>query len=452
MDLRIEEVSPVEKKLIVEVPWTTVATKLGDAYRDLARGVQLKGFRKGKVPRSVLERMFGKRVRAEVANQLVRESFVSATTDHKLEAVSEPRVENDPSIKKGEAFSFEATVEVKGEVKAKDYFGMSLTTKPISVEDEEIEQGLTALRREHTELLPVEDRDITSRMDVISIAIKGTVAKETIDRPNVSVDLGEPTSSPIPGLVESLIGLPCDTKDHLLEFEIPSDGVNPEVAGANAALTVSILDVRQKHVPELDDEFAKDTGRGQSVDELKQAIREEITTQKQEAAKQELRNAALKQLCTKNPIPIASSLIERAIEMQFQRFQMMLGAGAGDATKQGITDEVRDSLRPSATDRVRGQLLLDSVARIENIEVSDEEIDTYVATQAKQRGMNPGRLRADFDRHGRLEDIRYQLREDKVLDLLVERAEIREEDISPQEGSPDEEASNAPETPPEPEK
>src|SRR5262245_2691138 len=120
MQVKIEDVSPVEKKLVVEVPWRTVDSRMGDAFRELAKSVQLKGFRPGKVPRSVLEKMYGKRVRAEVAAQLVRESFVTAVTEHNLQAVSEPRVDDGLEIHAGKPFAFEAVVEVRGDIALAD--------------------------------------------------------------------------------------------------------------------------------------------------------------------------------------------------------------------------------------------------------------------------------------------------------------------------------------------
>ena len=443
MQVRIEDVSPVEKKLIVEVPWATVSDKLGVAYRDLAKGVQLKGFRKGKVPRSVLERMFGKRVRAEVASQLVRESFVNATSEHKLEAVSAPKVDEALAVQKGQAFSFEAIVEVKGDVQAENYTGMQLKKQPVEVTAEEVEQSLVRLQKEHTELMPIGDRNITSRMDVLTVAIKGAIGDQPFDRPKVSIDLGEEYSAPLPGLIDALVGIPTDAQDFSIELTIPDEYQDSQIAGKTAALSVSIVDARQKQIPELDDEFAKDTGKAENLAELRDAVRAQLETHKQEASDQELRTAALKELVQRNPIPVASSLIERAIEMQFQRFQMMLGGAEAGASSElgGLTEEIRESLRPNASERVRGQLLVDAIARSENIEVSSEEVDTYIAKQAEQRGINASRLRAEYERQDRLEDIRHQLREDKVLDLLVERAEVTVEDISLQPEKPNEEAS-----------
>jgi trigger factor len=199
MQVTIEDISPVEKKLIVSVPWMTVDSRMGDAFRELAKSVNLKGFRKGKVPRTVLERMFGKRVRAEVAGQLVRESFVTAVTEHNLQAVSEPRVDDIPEIKSGQPFSFAAVVEVRGDIAVGEWKGMQLFKRPLKLEEAAVDMALEQLRREQTELRPIEGRETLSDSDVVAVALKGTVGEHEIDRPQMVVDLGDPEREPLPG-------------------------------------------------------------------------------------------------------------------------------------------------------------------------------------------------------------------------------------------------------------
>ena len=131
MQVRIEEVSPVEKKMFVEIPWETVSQKLNDQYRELSKGVALKGFRKGKVPRPVLEQVYGQRVNAEVAYELVRESFFRANQEHNLAAVAEPRVEEAAPIKKGQPFTFAAIIEIRGEVVPHDYTGLAIERRKL---------------------------------------------------------------------------------------------------------------------------------------------------------------------------------------------------------------------------------------------------------------------------------------------------------------------------------
>jgi trigger factor len=436
MQVRIEEVSPIAKKLIVQVPWETVSSKLGEAYRDLGRNVSLKGFRKGKVPRSVLERMFGKQVRQEVAGQLVRESFITAATEHELDAVSEPHLEHELEIQRGKPLEFEAVVEVKGKPEVGEYEGFELERRRLQVADEAVDKALAALRDEHTELMPIEGRDVSASTDVIAIKLSGTLGDQELDRPQLVVDLGDKEREPLPGLAKALTGLPLSAEDHPIELEIPSDFPDESVAGKTAALTISILDARKKEVPELDDELAKDTGKAESLDELRQVLRAELEKRESRMIENEVQEAALKELVKRNQIPVAEALVERAIDSKLQRFQQMLGIQPGQGPAFG--EEMRKDLRDGAADDVRGQLLLEALAEKESLEVSDEDLDARIAEIASDQNAQPARLRAEMDRDGRLETLRFQLRQEKALDLIVSRAQVTEVDkLSAEEENPE---------------
>lgn len=437
MQVRIEDVSPVEKKLVVSVPWSTVSGKISEAYRDLAKNVNLKGFRKGKVPRTVLERMFGARVKAEVAGQLVRESFITAATEHKLDAVSEPRLDEMPDLEKGKDLSFEAIVEVKGDVVAKDYDGMQLSKRPLKVDETAVDEALEQVRREHTELMPIEERDTLSDKDVVSISCVGTVGEHEVNRPNLAVDLGDSKHQPLPGLVERLIGLKLDTADHKLEFEIPADHEEKEIAGAKVDLTISVLDAREKDVPDLDDEFAKDTGKGETLAELKSKLRAELEEAQRDQIAAELRSAALEELVKRNQIPVAKSLIDRVVHNKFHRLQHMLGIHDPHHEHAGFTDDLKEKLAEGADDEVRGQLLIEAVAEQEKIEVTDADLDDRIAKMAELRGgaVKPAKLRAEMDRSGQLDSLRFQVRNDKTLDLLVSKASVVEKEPEPESAS-----------------
>jgi trigger factor len=429
MQVKIEDVSPVEKKLIVEIPWETVSTRLGDAYRELGKGVQLKGFRKGKVPRSVLEQMYGPRVHAEVAYQLVRESFFTATAEHKIAAVAEPRVEAGAEVKKGQPFTYEAIVEVKGEVVPGDYDAMPIERRRLAVTDEAVDAAIEQLRREHTELKPVEGRTETQPGDVLALSITGEVGEHAINQPRFGLDLDDPEREPLPGLAAAMIGVPIDTRDKVVELEVPEDWRDESLRGRKARLVVTVVDVRAKEVPELDDEFAKDTGKGETLDELRAAVRKELEERETETIQNETRQAALRELVKRNPIPVAASLVERGVEVQFNRLRQMLGIeGPPKGQRYQIPGEVADRLRPAAADEVRGQLLLEAIAEREAIAVGDDELDAHVANAARLRSTAVGRLRAEWQKDGRLDSARWQLRQQKVLDHLVARAQVTEVD------------------------
>lgn len=426
MQVRIEDVSPVEKKLIVEVPWNTVNDKLSDMYRKLSKSVQLKGFRKGKVPLGVLQRMYGKHVRTEVAEQLVREGFLTAATEHNLAAVSEPKVDHLPDIKNGQPFAFEAIVEVKGEIEPKDYIGMPLIRRPLVVGEEEIDQAVEQLRQQHIELLPIEGRDTTARTDVITMSIQGTVGDQPVDQPQVHIDLSDPEREPLPGLIQALIGLPVNAENHAIELTIPEDFHEASVAGKPASFTISIRDARQKHLPDLDDDFAKDVERGETLAELRQSVRADIEKQKKTQIDRELREYTLRELVKRNQIPVASALVDRGVEFHMQRLRSMFGMQLGRDSLSNLPPDIRDQMRPQALEEIRGQLLLDALAEKEGIAVGDADIDQYLNDLAKMRDESPARLRAEYDRDGKLESLVFQLRQDKALDFLIQRAEVTE--------------------------
>jgi trigger factor len=435
MQVRIEDVSPVEKKMVVEIPWETVSQKLGDAYKELGKGVALKGFRKGKVPRPVLEQVYGQRVNAEVAYELVRESFFKANQEHQLAAVAEPRVEEAAAIKKGQPFKFQAIIEVRGEVTPVDYTGLEIERRKLDVPESAVDEALAQLRREHTELRPIEGRDVTAAGDIVGLSISGTIGEHQINQPQFAVDLDDEEREPLPGIRLALLGLPLDTKDKPIEIDVPEDAKDESIRGRKAILTVTVLEARAKDVPELDDEFAKDTGKGETLDGLKAALRKELEDKDQATIDREAREGALRELIKKNQIPVASSLVERSVELQYQRLRQMLGMKPERGTP-GLTTELREKMRPAGADEVRGQLLLEAIADKEGLTVTDEELGKHVDETAKARNMAPAKLRAEWQRDGRLDNVTYSLRQDKTLKYLVDHAKITEVEKLTQPSSP----------------
>lgn len=427
MQVRIEDVSPVEKKMFVEVPWETVSTKLGLAYRELGKDVALKGFRKGKVPRPVLEQVYGPRVNAEVAYQLVRESFFQATESYKLEAVSEPRVEDAAPIKKGQPFVFSAIVEVRGDIDPQGYSGLAIERRRLAITEEAVTEAIAALQREHTELTPIVGREVTGAGDVVAMKIDGNIGEHPISQPQFAVDLDQPEAEPLPGLCQALTGLPLNTTDKVLEIEVPADHKDENLRGRKATLTVSFLEVRSKSVPTLDDEFAKDTGKAETLEGLRAAVRKDLEDRERLVINREAKEGALRALVKVNQIPVAASLVERAVEIQYNRMRQMLGMKP-EKELTGLNEDLRAKLRPGGADEVRSQLLLETVGDRENVQATEAELDAHIAEQARGRNIPPARLRAEWSRDGRLDGARFSLRQDKVLEFLVARANITEVD------------------------
>jgi trigger factor len=305
---------------------------------------------------------------------------------------------------------------------------MELTRRPLVVKDEAVESALSHVQQEHTELLPIEDREELADSDIVMFKAAGKIGEHDVDRPQLTVDLSQPDREPLPGLARALIGVSIKAEDHELVLEVPEDYTDDTIAGKTATLSLTVLDARRKEVPALDDELAKDTGKAETLDELRKVLRDELEARMAEEIENELRDAAQREIVKRNQIPIAQSLIDRAVESKLARLQQMFGIDAG---QDGFDDELKGKLRADAADEVRGQLLVDAVATAESIEVTDEEIDARIEKMAETRNQQANRLRAEMDRDGRLDNLRFQIRHEKSLDFLISKAVVTEKEPEP---------------------
>jgi trigger factor len=276
---------------------------------------------------------------------------------------------------------------------------------------------------------------VTAAGDIVGLSITGTIGEHQINQPQFAVDLDDEEREPLPGIRAALLGIPLDTKDKKIEIQVPDDYKDESTKGRKAELTVTILEARAKDVPALDDEFAKDTGKAETLEGLRAALRKELEDKEQEVIDREAREGVLREVIKKNQIPVASSLVERAVEMQYQRLRQMLGMKPERGTA-GLTDDLKEKMRPAGADEVRGQLLLEAIADKENITVTDEELSKHVEETAKARNMAPAKLRAEWQRDGRLDNVSYSLRQEKVLKFLVDNASITEVEKLTQQGQP----------------
>src|SRR3954469_25813861 len=203
MQITIEDISPVEKRVDFELPWTDVAPKLDKAYTDLRRDVRLKGFRPGKVPRAIVEKMYRRQVEDEVARDLIESSLGQAIQENQIEPVAPPTVDN-LELKSGAPFKFSARVEVRSQGVPKDYSGLAHSRRPTRVKDEEVTEALEGYRRRFTEYKPVEGRTTTTPTDVVLVEVRGRVGEHKIKHRTVAVDLEEDDGGALPGLASRL--------------------------------------------------------------------------------------------------------------------------------------------------------------------------------------------------------------------------------------------------------
>lgn len=433
LEVSIEKVSDVERRLAIEIPWDQVKGRLDEAYQELSRGVALKGFRRGKVPRAMLERLFGKHVNTEVSQRLMQEGIAKVVVDNKIAAVSEPQLD-DQTLTDGTAFKFSATLQIVPEITVENYSGIDVTQRPAKVSDEALDRALQSKQQELTDFQAVEGRNTTVG-DVIMFDVMGKIGKEPVDYSNQMLELGAADSTIFPGLAQALTGISAAEKELELELEVPvhkhahdepCPGPDAEQK-EKARLLVTIRDIKQKMTPALDDDFAKDTGEAETLEELKAVYRKRLLEEDEKMARREAQDRLIKEIAKRNHVPVAPALVEREIDRMLSFQAMLMGV---DVKLFKTNQNVRDSIRSTAEEMVKRSLILDAVSRQEQVEVNDAELDQKLEEIASERGQNAAKIRADYEKKGRLDDLRAGMKEDKTLDLLMSKANITIAEIS----------------------
>jgi trigger factor len=430
MQITIEDLSPVEKKVEFELPWADVAPKLDKAYDSLRREVKLPGFRPGKVPRAILERMYRRQVEDEVARDLVERSLGQAIQENQIQPVAPPAVA-EIEIKTGAPFKFSARVEVRSQVTPKDYAGIPVNRRPPHVTDEQVAEALEGYRRRMTQFKPVDGRKETGDADLVRAEISGKIGEHKIKKRELMVDLEDDVGGPLPGLASRLRGKPIGGDAPVeVDYTLPVEGVPAEMSGRHVHLHVSIKEVREKQVPALDDELAKDTGEAETLDGLRAKVREKLAETDGTRIKREMERALIKELVARNAFPIAPALVDRYAQAIVNRAKSQLMMMGVDVESVDDT-KMRAEVKTEAEEEARGAILLQAIGEREGITAGDADVQKRIAELAAARNENPKQLRAELEKDHRIHQLQTQIREQKTLELLISQAKITDGEAAP---------------------
>lgn len=432
MNIQIEETSKLQRKITVEIPWEDVEKELDTAYRELQRRAKVRGFRPGKVPRKVLEQYYRRTVEGEVVDNLVNVGFRKAVDDHDLFPIDRPQLEQFPAVKKGEPLAFVATVEVKPEVTPEKWEGLEVERKVREVTDAEVEAELLQMRDKATVVEPVTDREEARSGDLAVVDFFGYADGETFKGGkgiNYTVELGG--GRMIPGFEDQLVGMKVgDEKSFTLGFP---EGEGPEeVQGKEVEWKVELKELKTKILPELDDEFAKDLGEYDTLDELRNGIRNNLATREDAKSRRLFRGQVTDVLVEANEVEAPAPMVERQVEFMLQDALRFVQNTDDPKLKEAI-DKLRVEARPAAEKQVKSTLLLEGVAREAELEVTDEELDGRIQEMAREYRMTAAQVRQQLSENDQLDSLRYNLLQDKALDLVVERARVTERTVSAEE-------------------
>ena len=425
MKTNVEEISAIKKKVNVEVPGDQVTKEVDSFYEDLRKKANIKGFRPGKAPRSILERHFKDYVKTEVMQKLIQDTYPKALSESNLHAVSNPLI--DPGeFKTGKPFFYSATVEIKPEIKVEGYLGLNIEATKEGAKDEEVEERLKGLQNLHANLKAISDERPIQTGDYVVIDYSARMGGRPLEEgkgTDFAVEVG--SGRFIPALEEKLIGLrPEEEKE--IEVSFPKDYGFSKWAGKTILFRVKIKEVKEKVLPFLDDEFAKDLGGYSSLEELKAQLKGEIEREKELALEQKLKDQMVDQLIRATPFEIPESLEEEQVKAMVSDIKSRLSTQGLDIEKIGLKEEkLREDYREPAKKQVRTFLILEKIASQEGITVSDEEVEKRLKEVSERAHQKFEVVKGYYEKNGLVPELRVGILTNKTLDFLLQKANIK---------------------------
>ncbi len=425
MSVQVEKLEKNMVKLTVEVPAENVEKAIQSAYLKTRKSINLPGFRKGKAPRQLIEKMYGKEVfYNDAIDELLPKAYGDAADECGEELVSRPKIDI-VQMESGKPFIFHAEVAVKPGVELGTYKGVSVEKTPIEVADEAIEAELLKEREANARNITVDDRAV-QKGDMISLDFDGSVDGVPFEGgKSENYDLTVGSGSFIPGFEEQLIGAEIG-KDLDVNVTFPEEYHAKELAGKAAVFKCRVNSIRVKELPEIDDEFAQEVSEFETLDEYKADIRERLLKEKEEDARKIKEDAVIQKIIEDAKMEIPDAMVEFQTEQLMDDFAQRMQA-QGLSLQQyfqfsGMTEEqYRAQMKPRALQNIQSRLVLEAVAKAENLEVTQEDVDAEIQRMANLYKMEVERVRELFGEY-QLEEMKKDLAIQKAIDLVRDAA------------------------------
>jgi trigger factor len=408
----------------IEVGPEVVVAETAKVVRRYAEKARIPGFRPGKAPLSLVQTRFREEVAEEVKDQLISRLYADAAKEKGVKALGDP-VLDEVVFEEGKPFSFKTTFEIWPEIDPKGYEGVEVTRPTAAVSDEDVTKSLEEIRESQAKLVLKDKEAVTG--DFLLANILGTPEKgDVFDRENVLVEIG--SNHNLPEFNDRIEGA---KKGDVLEFSVtyPKEHPNADMAGMEVAYKLTIHEVKVREMPELDDEFAKDLGEFDTLAQLSERIRTDLTTRKEQDAENQVKKELMDKILLENPATLPDVLVEEEIRHRMEdmvRSMMMQGV---DPKELDVNwKEVRGKQEEPARTAVHARLVLDAIAEKTDLQVESSEVDDKIRAESERIGETYEELRKRLTGSGGLQSIRVQLLREKALDSVLAAAEIREEE------------------------
>ncbi len=425
MSLQVEKLEHNMAKLTIEVPAEELEKALQAAYLKQRGNLTMPGFRKGKVPRQMLEKMYGPEIfYEEAANQLIGEKYKDAYDECELEIVSQPAI-NVEQLEKGKAFIFTAEVAVKPDVKLGEYKGLKVDKVSTRVTQKEVEAEIEKERERNGRMVEVTDRAVQDK-DQIVMDFEGFIDGEAFEGgKGEKYPLTIGSGAFIPGFEEQLVGAEIG-KEVEVKVTFPEDYHATELAGKDAVFKCTVHEIKEKELPELDDEFASEVSEFDTLDAYKADVKAKIKERKAEDGKRKKEEQAIEKAIENAEMDIPEAMIETQARQLADDFAMRI-------RQQGLTleqyfqftgldeEKMMEELKPQAEKKIKIRLVLEAIAKAEDIQVSDERLDEEFAKMAESYQMEVEKIK-EFMGDSEIDRMKEDIAVQEAVDLLVKES------------------------------
>ena len=423
--VRANAESGVLHTLEVEVDARRVKRVFDRAYRDLAKRVPVKGFRPGKTPRSVLERLYGASLAEQIEGTLVAETLNEAIEQAGVEPVTEPAIETTTPAE-DQTFRYTARVEVKPAIELPELGGLAAKKPRVEVGDDEVLREVETLRQRSAPLVEEPEGTLLGEGHIASIDFVGRIDGKPFEGGSgQGVELEVGAGRFLPGFEEQLLGAAVG-EDRELTVNFPDDYGNADLAGKQALFAAHVGAIQRRKPADLDDDFAKDLGDFETLDDLRARIREDLTKSREQASQAELHRTLLDSLIERASFEVPPGLVERQLQQQLRSAHQRLESQIPHEALHEQLERWKEEWREQAERQVRETLLLEAVARAQGIEAGSEDVTSRIEEMAREQGASVARLRKAYGEEALERLVAARLVDERALEFLAGQAKVEE--------------------------
>jgi len=427
MKTNLEDISSIKKKLLIEIESQEVDKKIDEAYRELGRKSRIPGFRQGKAPRKILERRFGNQVAEDVMRDLINETFPRAIEEVKVLPLGMPSLEKK-ALKHGENFEYSAVMEVRPQFELTNYLGLEAEREKCRITEEDVRNRLDQIRNGNGKMTSIDEDRPIQKDDYVVLEYEGFEGGRSLDgikSPNLLLKVG--SNDFHPKFEESLIGLNKESETEIrVDFE--DSYYHSNLKGKSVDFKVKTLDIKEMALPELNDDFARNLGADfKDLEDLKDKVKEMITSQEEKRIDGELKQRLLQKISDSVDFEFPQVLVESEINHAVENLKQNLMRSGSNLEKMGLSEgKLKKDFRSTSEKRVKERLILSEIAKQDEISVDEGELKEGFRVLASTTGQDTETLQKYYEARDLVDSMKEKLLEEKTLNYLVEHANIKE--------------------------